>query len=238
MKQGCFWKLYTHLQYIMKTKLICPQNVKFPPFSYIRLLSTAQFHRSCKNKCSLQSALKINTDLGYLDRVGSVFKRQGSSSGRKLSPNGTETILPLSKSHRAGRSVASGSAGAHQETQFWSSGPSTESIFLPAPKHTTSSIVNTICHRISAAKLWPQDTGKPHLDNLACRTTLWFPFYRIGNADAFLCTLIISKHCALKYCDYFRQHKRPDDSAEGSTKQLDKFAINIIKEVHDNMSKR
>lgn len=238
MKQGCFWKLYTHLQYITKTKLICPQNAKFPPFSYIRLLSTAQFHRSCKNKRSLQSALKINTDLGYLDRVGSVFKRQGSSSGRKLSPNGTETILPLSKSHRAGRSVASGSAGAHQETQFWSSGPSTESIFLPAPKHTTSSIVNTICHRISAAKLWPQDTGKPHLDNLACRTTLWFPFYRIGNADAFLCTLIISKHCALKYCDYFRQHKRPDDSAEGSTKQLDKFAINIIKEVHDNMSKR
>lgn len=206
MKQGCLWRLYTHLQYIMKTKLNCPQNVKFLTFSYIRLLSKAQFRRSCKNRCSLQSALKINTDLGYLDRVGSVFKRQGSSSGRKLSPNGTETICPLCKSHRAGRSVASGSAGAHQETQLWSSGPSTESIFLPVPKHTTSSIVNTICHWISAAKLWPQDTGKPHLDNLVCRTTL-FPFYRIGNADAFLCTLIISKRCALKYCDYFRQHK-------------------------------
>lgn len=99
-----------------------------------------------------------------------------------------------------------------------------------------SGIVNTICHLISAAKLWTQATGKPHLGNFT-QTTLWFPFYRMANADAFPCILITSKNWALWHCSYFGQCKPPDDSAEGNTEQSEQFAVNIINEAHDCMSK-
>lgn len=205
--------IYIRKQDIFKAwrQLNCPDNqIPFsltPDFSQ-RPDGTAAL------KIDVQSALKINTDLGNLDQAGRIFQSQGSIPWRKP-PNVTESIYPLlSKLYMSWRSMVSGSAGAHQETQFQTLGPSVESIFLPVSETITLGTVNTICHLVSAAKLWPQDTDKPHLDNLPWTTPLWLSFNRMGHTDASPSILIISMYTALQYCFYFRQIKPADDSAE------------------------
>lgn len=98
-----YYDVYTRKQYFFKRlntiKLCIDHQIPFSPTP--DFFSEAWWHSSSENRCALQSALKINTDLGNLEQAGSIFQSQGSITGRKKAATKChwKYLPPLSKSH-------------------------------------------------------------------------------------------------------------------------------------------